>query len=173
MKPVNNVFVIALMVFVFSLTRLLPHPVNFTPILALGLFSGYALGEFKKSWWPVVAAMVFTDLFLGFHSTSLVVYLAVGLMPLLSSFLKGSKWFAVKSIAVSFLASSLFFLVTNFGVWALTSLYSKSFQGLIDCYVAGLLFYNNTLTSTTLYFFSFVAVYKLLQIQIIKLPIKS
>jgi hypothetical protein len=44
------------------------------------------------------------------------------------------------------LASSvLFFVLTNFGVWAFDALYPKTLEGLMACYVAAIPFFRNTL----------------------------
>ena len=48
-------------------------------------------------------------------------------------------------------ASILFFVVTNFGVWALDSLYPRTLEGLVICYVAAIPFFANTLAGTLFY----------------------
>ena len=55
-------------------------------------------------------------------------------------------------IAGAALASSiLFFIITNFGVWAFGSLYPKTFAGLVACYAAAIPFFQNTLVGDALY----------------------
>ena len=55
-------------------------------------------------------------------------------------------------IAGAALASSmLFFINTNFGVWAFGSLYPKTAAGLLTCYVAAIPFFQNTLAGDALY----------------------
>jgi hypothetical protein len=50
------------------------------------------------------------------------------------------------------LASSvLFFVITNFGVWAFDAFYPKTWEGLIACYVAAIPFFQNTLIGDLLY----------------------
>ena len=45
----------------------------------------------------------------------------------------------------------IFFLVTNFADWYLFNSYAKSWQGLLDCYVAGIPFFRNTLLGDAFY----------------------
>lgn len=55
-------------------------------------------------------------------------------------------------IAGAALASSvLFFVLTNFGVWALGSWYPKTWEGLVACYVGAIPFFYNTLVGDAVY----------------------
>ena len=49
------------------------------------------------------------------------------------------------------MASSLFFLMSNFGVWTTGLMYPLTVQGLIACYTAALPFFLNTLAGDLLY----------------------
>ena len=58
----------------------------------------------------------------------------------------------VLGIQIGGLASSvIFFVVTNFGVWALTSMYENNLGGLINSYLFAIPFFHNTLLSTLIY----------------------
>lgn len=46
--------------------------------------------------------------------------------------------------AVSLAGSVLFFLITNFAVWAYSSMYTRDLAGLAQSYIAGLPFFRNT-----------------------------
>ena len=48
-------------------------------------------------------------------------------------------------ILSAFASSVLFFLVTNFGVWAMYDTYPATLEGLLQCYVAGIPFFQYTL----------------------------
>jgi Family of unknown function (DUF6580) len=73
-----------------------------------------------------------------------VVYLSFALIVCIGLWLQNKR--SVFQIAGAALASSvLFFLLTNFGVWAFESLYPKTLEGLISCYVAAIPFFQNTL----------------------------
>ncbi|GAB3181710.1 DUF6580 family putative transport protein [Telluribacter humicola] len=146
MKLTNIRFVtLAVIVLAAALSRLLPHPFNFTPIGAMALFGGAYFT--RKAWAFVVPllAMLLSDFILGFHSSMWAVYgafiLIVGLgMLMLRKITVG------RILAASTLSSVLFFLITNFAVWMHPgSLYPKDAMGLIACYVAGLQFYQQDL----------------------------
>ena len=58
-------FVIILML---ALSRLIPHPPNFTPILGMAVFSGAIINHKLFSYLIPLAAMLISDLYLGFHA---------------------------------------------------------------------------------------------------------
>lgn len=135
--------VASLVLIVFAaLTRILPHPWNFTAVGALALFSGAYLSSRWSSVAVTLAALFLTDLVLGFHSTMPFVYGAFAVISFVShSLLKEKKW---SLVGASSLASSLFFyLVSNFGVWTSEGLYAPTPQGLVECYIAGIPFLQN------------------------------
>src|ERR1019366_10675544 len=83
---------------------------------------------------------------LGFYNYMEVVYLSFALIVCIGLWLQKRR--SAIHIAGEALASSvLFFLLTNFGVWAFESLYPKTLEGLIACYVAAIPFFQNTLQS--------------------------
>jgi hypothetical protein len=57
----------------------------------------------------------------------------------------------VRVAAYGVLGSTLFFVFTNFGVWLGSSMYPQTWAGLVECYVAGIPFYKNTLAGTLFY----------------------
>lgn len=129
--------------------RLLPHPPNFTPVGALGLFAGARLPLWQAFAWPL-AVMAGTDLvlwrLLGYEPFNPYVYASLLFTVLLGRFLRNttSPW---KIGAASLGASVQFFLVTNFGAWLAHAtqppmFYSADLQGLLACYVAALPFFN-------------------------------
>ena len=125
-------------------SRLLPHPPNITPLTAMALLGGAYLPWRQALLFPI-AALVASDLFLGFHSTVPFVY---GWFLLVAAFglkLKEKKrtWAILGGTCVA--SSVLFFLVTNFGTWLMEGLYPRTFSGLMACYTAGLPFFRNTL----------------------------
>jgi hypothetical protein len=130
--------------------RLVPHPPNFSPIDAMALFSGAYLGRRALAFAAPLAALLLSDLVLGFYSGMWVQYLTVALVVLLS-------WLALKRVSplrigVAAGASSvLFFLVTNLGVWLLSGMYPQTLPGLGACYVAAIPFFQNTLAGDLFY----------------------
>ena len=137
------------LILALSISRLIPHPSNFTPILAAGVFAGFYFRNFILSIFIVISSMFIGDLVIGFHSTmiftysSLILAVAIGLLI---------KKFNFKEILFSGLSSSvIFFAVTNFGSWLTLEMYEKNFSGLLQSYFMGIPFFHNTLISTLIY----------------------
>ncbi len=130
--------------------RLLPHPPNFTPIGAMALFSGAHFRDRGYSFVVPLAAMFLSDLVIGLHPLIPVVYGSFALVVTIGFWLRSRK--NILTIAGAALASSLvFFLITNFGVWALGSLYPKTIAGLLAAYVAAIPFFRNTVAGDLFY----------------------
>jgi len=136
------------------LLRLLPHAPNFAPMGALALLAGMR-GDKSKVWLPL-AAVLTTDLVLGFYPGFAWVYLSYGVLFFTGYFTRQAKGFK-RSIALPLTGSGLFYLVSNFGVWAGSSMYPPTLTGLVQCYAAALPFFRNTAASDLLYFNGFVA----------------
>ena len=52
---------------------------------------------------------------------------------------------------LGFLGSIIFYLISNFGVWAVGNIYEKNLNGLISCYFLAIPFFKNTLFSTIIF----------------------
>jgi hypothetical protein len=141
------------------IARLIPHAPNFAPIGGLALFSG---SNFKRKLALLIplSAMFVSDIFLGFHKTIPYVYLSFIIIVLIGGLIKSNKWQSL--LKASLVSSVLFFLITNFGVWATGTMYQKNLNGLMQCYGFGVLFFRNTLISDLFYTFSFFYGYKFL-----------
>ncbi|MCO5233456.1 MAG: hypothetical protein LC105_06430 [Chitinophagales bacterium] len=124
---------------------------NFTPIGALALFSGAYIKDSKWAMIFPITALLIGDLFLGFHNTMIFVYLSFALIILMSRFINYRNHSVARILGSTLLGTILFFLVTNFGVWALTGMYEMSFSGLMSCYVMGLPFLRNSLMGDLFY----------------------
>ncbi len=146
-----------LIIILAALARVVPHPPNFAPIAGIALFSG---ANYKKGSAFIVplAAMLLADLFLGFHAVMPYVYFSFFIIVLLGKTLKNFKF--QQLVGVSLLASILFFLITNFGVWATSGMYVKNVNGLVNAYLMGLPFLRNTLLGDLFYSFSLFYGYK-------------
>ena len=128
------------------LIRLLPHPPNFTPITALALFGGTT---FKNKWLGIslpLIAMGLSDVYLGFYGISYWVYGSFLLISILGTIWKKIK---VKNV---FIASLIFFIITNFGVWLMG--YPKTIEGFVLCYTLAIPFFINSLLGDL--FFSYL-----------------
>jgi len=148
-KNIKNYFLPICLILVLSFSRLIPHPWNFTPILAVGIFSGFYFKNFILSLFIVILSMFIGDLFLGFHSTMFFTYISLALAVVIGLFIKHFKF---TEILFSGLVSSVcFFIITNFGAWLTLEMYEKNFAGLLQSYVLAIPFFHNTLISTFLY----------------------
>jgi hypothetical protein len=133
-----------------ALSRLIPHPWNFTPITAMALFGG---ANFSKKWVAFLvplSALFLSNLILGFSPLNIVTYGCFAFMVLMGQALRRHK--TAGSIAgMTITASVFFFVVTNFGMWAIGTLYPKTFPGLVACYIAAIPFFQNTLLGDACY----------------------
>ncbi len=123
--------------------RLLPHPPNVTPLAAIALFAGACLPRRLALVIPL-AALFLSDLVIGLHDQMPVVYGSFALIVLLGRLLRARRR-ALPIAAATLCGSIFFFAATNFGVWAFGSLYPRTFEGLLACYVAALPFFGGTL----------------------------
>ena len=128
-----------------SASRFVPHPPNFTSLLAL---SFYVPAIFGIRYLPsIIIAFAITDLFIGFHSLTLFTWGSVLIIGYLSKYLNKN---VTLRLTGSILGPTIFFVLTNFGVWILGG-YDYSFKGLITCYVLAIPFFFNSLFSTVLF----------------------
>jgi hypothetical protein len=128
-------------------SRLIPHPPNFTSLIALSFYVPALLG---LSYLPALIICFFlTDLIIGFHSVTFFTWGSVILIGFLSQFFKVN---IMNRISGSLLGACLFFIITNFGVWSLGS-YGYSLSGFITCYNLALPFFGYTLVSTVIFSF--------------------
>ena len=130
--------------------RLMHHPPNFTPIIAMGLFGGAYLKDSRLVFLIPLIAMLLADTLLGFHVMMFWVYGSLLIISLLGVLLKNRISLINYTIAVLG-GSLLFFLFTNFGVWFMSGFYEKSILGLITCYAMALPFFHNTLAGSVFY----------------------
>lgn len=154
MKIEKN-FLLALVLIVAAVfSRLVPHPMNFTPLIALAFFS---TSIFKNKTLAIaipMGALFLSDLVIGMHELSLVIYFIFGLIGVVFFLLNKNKKVDFKNTLVTGTVGSLiFFMTSNFAVWMTSGMYLKTVDGLIECYVAALPFFHNTLGSTIIYSF--------------------
>ena len=159
MKKYRKIISYGAIIVLAVLARLIPHAPNFAPIGGLALFSG---SHFKKKIALLIpiTAMFLSDIFLGFHKTIPFVYLSFIIIALIGGLIKTNKWQSL--LKASLVSSILFFLITNFGVWATGAMYQKNLSGLIQSYVMGIPFFRNTVLSDLFYSFSFFYGYRFL-----------
>ena len=155
--------VISLMIVLAAFSRLIPHPPNFAPIGAMALFgAAYFSKKFIALIIPVLSMLIsdlvinntiyaqyfegFTFFYQGFYWT----YAAFIVIGVIGFFML--KKVQLKSVILaSLFAAVLFFIISNFGVWASGTMYPQTFSGLIACYTAAIPFFKNTLMGNLVY----------------------
>ena len=128
-----------------SLFRYLPHPPNFTPVIALTFYSAVFFGLPSSVF--VILAFAISDIFIGLHNLLFFTWGGLALISLLSKI--SSNFFSRMMLLV--LSSIIFFIVSNFGVWLLSNFYPKNFDGLFKCYLLAIPFFSNTFVSTLIF----------------------
>ena len=140
--------------------RLLPHSPNFIPVGALALFGGFYFSK-KIALILPLSIMVISDIFIGYYEPKLmffvygsfILYVVLGI-----GLKKHKKWYTISCSAI--LGAILFFLITNFAVWAFTPWYAKTLSGIIQCYLMALPFLKNTLLADLFYVMIFFGAYE-------------
>jgi hypothetical protein len=159
-----EIFVAIVFVLIGIVLRLYPHPSNFTPLGALALFGGVYLSRKIALILPIIA-MTISDLFIGYYEFKLmiVVYGSFLLCVLLGFQIKNhKKWHFI--LGGSFLTAVIFFFLTNFAVWAFTSWYPKTVEGIIQCYLLALPFFKNTILGNLFYTTIFFGGYEIIEV---------
>ncbi len=158
--PRSSVIVVA--VLLAALSRLIPHPPNFAPITSLALFGAATLTDRRLAILVPILSLFLSDLCIeGLHRMGLMAswgiypgmwmtYTAFLLISLLGFLLRHHR--TVPAITGAALAGSvIFYVVTNFGVWAGGNLYPHTLEGLLICYAAAIPFFQNTLIGDAVY----------------------
>lgn len=142
--------VLTSMILVAAFSRLVPHPPNFAPITSLALFSGAFFGFGITAFLVPLAAMLLSDMFIGFHSLVPVIYVSFLFMVWMGQ--KNLQKPTVLRVGLgTFFASAFFFFVSNLGVFLSSNYYEKSFVGLVACFTAALPFWGNALAGDAFY----------------------
>jgi hypothetical protein len=157
----KNFLLIIAIIALAAASRLVKHPPNFTPVAAMALFGGW---YFNKKYFVAVPllAMFLSDIFIGFYDWRLtaVVYSGLALTFFIGWLLKkNASW--RKVILGSVAGSVVFFLATNFAVWALYSWYPHTWPGLVNCFVLALPFFKNSLAGDLIYSIVLFGVYEI------------
>ena len=159
-----NYLKIALGIFItLAATRFIPHPPNFTSLMALSFYVPAFLGI---RYLPIVLiSFAITDLIIGFHSVTLFTWGSVALIGLISrNFVKSIS----SRILGSLLGACIFFVITNFGIWSL-GYYGYNLNGLLTCYTLAIPFFAYSLISTLFFSSIFEGGYKFYKLKFIKI----
>ena len=152
----NNFFSISL-IFVLTLSRLIPHPPNFTPIISVAILSSFFFKNINLSILVILISMFISDLLIGFHNYVFFTYIPLVVIAIIFK----EKILKYKNILIySVIGVTIFYLISNFGVWFLGKNYENNIHGLISCYIAGLPFLKNSLISTIFYTYLTFSIFK-------------
>ena len=163
-KPIIQSIILSLLIIVLAFSRIIPHLPNFSPLGAVCLFGAC---HFHRKWQaflvPIFATWL-SDIYLnnavynpgggdfiwfyqGFH-WQYISYLFIALFGLK---LFNRKINPGRLLSGAIGSSIIFFLISNFGVWISSGMYSKNIYGLISCYLAGIPFIKGTMVGNLFY----------------------
>ena len=131
--------------------RLVPHPPNFSPIAAMALFGAAVFDRKILAILFPLAALLISDLILGFHDQMPAVYGSILLIELLGLWVLRSNLGAARIAVTAVSSSVLFFLITNLSVWAFSGMYARTLAGLVSCFIAALPFLQNGIAGDLVY----------------------
>ena len=140
MKKLNFIIIL---IGIAIISRLIPHPPNFTPITAIALFSTIHFKNKILTYLIPIIGLFISDLILGLSMVNLFVYLSFFAITFI-----GFKFQKINNYSI-LLSSTTFFIVSNFGVWILG--YPKTIEGLILCYYMALPFFVYTIMGDLFY----------------------
>jgi len=135
-----------------AVARVVPHPWNFWPVVAMALYCGARWTKLRTGIGITLAALLVSDAILGFYPGMLWYYIP-SLIPVLFGWLV-RRHENVGTIVAAGLASNLsFFAVSNFLVWATGTgaTYPHTSAGLAACFTAAIPFYKNQLMGDAFY----------------------
>ncbi len=139
------------LVLLAAASRIVPHPWNFTPMIAVALFAGARIGRPWLAAIAVLGCLALGDLALGWFPYGGMewVYGSMLLVVAVGRLLR-TRTGALPTLVGALGAGAVLFVVSNFGVFT-GSMYPHSFSGLIECYTAGLPFYRNQIAGDLLF----------------------
>ena len=144
-KVIKNILLFLSCVGIVLIFRIIPHPPNFTPVIALSLYLPIIFGLWSLPF--CILGFAITDYFVGFHSLLIWTWGSLVLVGLISKFAKN----IINRLTLAFLGSLIFFALSNLGVWLAGSYYEPNIEGLITCYIMAIPFFTNTLISTMIF----------------------
>ena len=144
-------------------SRFIPHPPNFTSLIALSFYIPVLLGvRFIPT---LIISFLITDLMIGFHGVMFFTMGSVVFIGLISQYFNKNL---ISRFSGVLLGACLFYLITNFGVWSLGS-YGYTLEGLVVCYTLAIPFFGYTILSTVIY----SSVIELVNSQYVKVKVRN
>ena len=128
-----------------AFSRFIPHPPNFTSLLALSFYVPTLLG--LRYLPALIISFAITDFIIGYHNGTFFTWGSVFLIGLIANKFSNTLFTRLSGALFGVL---IFFIVTNFGVW-LSGMYDYSFDGLVKCYYMAIPFFGYSLISTLMF----------------------
>ena len=147
---------------VLSASRFIPHPPNFTSLLALSFYVPALLG--LRYLPALLISFAITDMVIGYHTGTFFTWGSVFLIGLMAN--SFSKTLTSR-LSGALIGAVIFFTITNFGVWA-SGMYGYTMTGLISCYTLAIPFFAYSVISTIVFSFIIEIFYKSYQLMILK-----
>ena len=145
-----------------AVSRLIPHPPNFTSLLALSFYVPALLGIRYLP--ALIVSFIITDFIIGYHTGTHWTWGSVIVIGLMSQYFnKNINW----RLSGALIGAIVFYIITNLGIWT-TGMYGFSLSGLIDSYVLAIPFFTYSLISTILFSLIIEISYKLFKTKFIK-----
>jgi hypothetical protein len=125
--------------------RLLPHAPGAWPFAASALFAGRMLRTPALAVIVPLAAILLSNVALAGDDWRITVIVCLAtILPAFAGMLTRRWSGAVPVVAAMVSCSLIFFVATNFAVWAFSGMYPLTWQGLAECYIAALPFLDKT-----------------------------
>ncbi len=116
----------------------------------MALFGGAFFADKRVAFLVPFLALLLSDLILGLHNTMVFVYAGFALTVMIGFWI-GQSMNMRRIVAAVIGASLLFFLITNFGAWMTSGLYPMTADGLLQAYLAGIPFLQNSLLGNAVF----------------------
>ena len=126
-------------------SRFVPHPPNFTSLLALSFYIPAIIGIRYLP--ALIVSFIITDAIIGFHSTIFFTWTSVLIIGLISKYFQSTM---INRLSGVIFGVCIFYILTNFGVWT-KGFYGYSLEGLLTCYILALPFFGYSLVSTIIF----------------------
>ncbi len=143
--------------------RIIPHPPNFAPVGATAVFAGRTLPGVMAiglTW----VAMLLGDFVLswmqGYPFLTVVTPFVYGGFALQALLGRALRHWRGGAVGAAVLGASVFFIVSNFGVWLGGGLYVHSLSGLVACYVAAIPFFGSTVAGDVVWTVALMLLYR-------------
>jgi len=173
----NKVYLASVFIAIGAIFRLIPHPLNVSPVAAMALIGGMYISKKHLAYLVPIAALFLSDLILNntinraffqdhtglvFFADYMIYTYGAYILTVLCGFLIRKSPLGGKVIFGVLITSLLFFVVTNMGVWASGILYPRTGAGLSAAFAAALPFFRNTLLSNIIFVPLFVLTIELI-----------